>query len=437
MTTTPREPEDSPPLQVLTDLYRGSLEPPTTADLDRGLDTLLAHVGASQVRRFGLVRWSLAGVAVATTAVLALHLASGHRAQPAAPEPPTLTYRIDGGTVIEGGYLRESGHAGLSVQFSEGSRLALMPGTRGRIRAVDHQGAYLAIERGTASFQVTHGADRRWLVDVGPFLVTVKGTSFTVAWDPLSERFELGLRHGQVVVSGPLSAGEIALRAGQRLVVKLAKAETVITEDLPEPAGGELAGAPAPPVGSPTEAQPAAADSQPARPSAAAPPAASAAAKLGAGHRWSDDVARGHWDRILADVKRLGVEATLSNASSEDLFALADAARYRRRPELARAALLAEQRRFPDSPRATDAIYLLGRVEESRDRGTAAAIAWYDEYLTRAPAGPFVGEALGRKMTLTDQLAGPARARPIAEDYLRRFPKGNYAGSARQLIPAP
>jgi TolA-binding protein len=148
-------------------------------------------------------------------------------------------------------------------------------------------------------------------------------------------------------------------------------------------------------------------------------------------------LARGHWDRILADVKRIGVEATLSSASSEDLFALADAARYRRRPDLARAALLAERRRFPESPRALDAIYLLGRVEESRENGTAQAIAWYDEYLTRAPTGPFVGEALGRKMTLTDKLEGPTRARPVAEDYLRRFPKGNYAGSARELIRAP
>jgi hypothetical protein len=113
---------------------------------------------------------------------------------------------------------------------------------------------------------------------------------------------------------------------------------------------------------------------------------------------------------------------------------LADAARYRRRPDLARSALLAERRRFPGSPRALDAIYLLGRVEESRASGIAEALAWYDEYLTRAPNGPFVGEALGRKMTLTDKLQGPAQARPIAEEYLRRLPRGSYAGSARALL---
>jgi TolA-binding protein len=145
-------------------------------------------------------------------------------------------------------------------------------------------------------------------------------------------------------------------------------------------------------------------------------------------------LARGQWDRILQDATRIGVDATLSEASSEDLFALANAARYRHRSDLALSTLLAERRRFPQSPRALEAIYLLGRVEEARETGTAQAIAWYDEYLTHAPTGPLVGEALGRKMTLTDKLEGPARARSLAEEYLRRFPKGNYAGSARELL---
>jgi len=148
-------------------------------------------------------------------------------------------------------------------------------------------------------------------------------------------------------------------------------------------------------------------------------------------------LASGHWDRILEDVERAGIRATLDTASNEDLFALADASRYRRRTDLARAALLAERRRFPDSPRSIDAIFLLGRVEESRERGTARAIEWYDEYLHRAPSGAYAAEALGRKMTLTSDLEGPARARPVAEEYLQRFPKGSYARSAQALHRVP
>ena len=154
-------------------------------------------------------------------------------------------------------------------------------------------------------------------------------------------------------------------------------------------------------------------------------------------HRWREQLARGHWGAILAEVRRIGVNETLNKASCEDLFALANAARYHHELDLARAALLAARRRFPTSPRAPAALYLLGRVEESREAGTGQAIAWYDEYLAHAPNGPLVGEALGRKMILTEKLAGPSRARAVAEDYLRRFPKGNYAGSARELMTAP
>jgi TolA-binding protein len=421
------EPKDSPVLTKATDLCRDTLGPPTVAELDRGLDGFLARIAPNKTRPRRFVRWSLAGATVALCTLIALQVASVYRKRWSAGEPPTLAYRIDGGSVLEGGYLRESGHAGMNVVFNEGSRLTLASGTRSRLQVVDRDGAHVAIERGRGSFQVTHKSNRRWLVDVGPFLVTVTGTVFTVSWDPVSEEFDLRLREGSVVVSGPVSAGEIALRAGQRLVANLAKVQTVITEETPEQASSEPPSAPLAPTVTPPGLQPPA-------PATSPTPVASPVAKLAGDRQWSRKLARGQWDRILQDANRMGVEATLSEASSEDLFALANAARYRHRSDLARSALLAERRRFPGSPRALEATYLLGRVEEARETGTAQALAWYDDYLTRAPTGPLVGEALGRKMTLTDKLEGPARARSLAEEYLRRFPKGNYAGSARELL---
>jgi len=420
-------------LTALTDLYANSVEPATSAELDRGLDALLARAASGRPRRPRLVRWSLVGATVALSTLIALKVTSvvHNRLRPV--EPAALAYRIDGGSLLEGGYLRESGHAGIKVLFNEGSKVALAPGTRGRLRAVNKEGALVNIEHGTASFQVTPSNSRRWLIDVGPFLVTVKGTVFTVSWDPLREQFELRLRQGHVVVTGPVSAGEIALRTGQHLVVNLATAATAITEDQPEQEIDSVA-APAQQAAVPPSLQPPGAADKPAGSNHAAASVPSRITKTADQRPWSDELARGQWDRILEEVQRIGVEAALSKASSKDLFALADAARYRRRPDLARAALLAERQRFPESPRSLDALFLLGRTEESREDGAVSALGWYDEYLARAGGGAFVGEALGRKMILTDKLQGPAQARPIAEDYLHRFPKGSYAGSARSLI---
>ena len=69
-------------------------------------------------------------------------------------------------------------------------------------------------------------------------------------------------------------------------------------------------------------------------------------------------------------------------------------ARYRRRPELARAALLAQLERFPRSARSLDAVFLLGRVEELRAEGKQRALRRYDEYLAKGwpiASGPVEG----------------------------------------------
>jgi len=371
----------------------------------------------------------LVGVGVALSTLVVLQVTSVLRSH--RPEPQALAYQIEGGSVLNGGYLRESGHSGIRVLFNEGSELSLTSGTHASLRALDTKEAHVAIDSGMASFHVVQSKSRRWLVDVGPFLITVKGTVFTASWDPVSGQFELRLQRGHVVVNSPLSTGDIALQDGERLVVNLVKAETLITEEkMAEHVDGVT---PTPHPATDPAQQPASLTTK--RPGSAQSTKSfpTAAARTEGANRWSAELANGHWDHILDEVKRIGVDAALDKASNEDLAVLADVARYRHNPDLARAALLAERRRFPASPRALDAIFLLGRVEESREQGHAQAIAWYDEYLARAPDGILAAEALGRKMMLTAELAGPDRARRIAEEYLQRFPKGSYASSARSL----
>lgn len=421
-------------LAALTELGRDGARRPTRAELDHGLNLLLARLGAGQSRRMGPARWALVAAVAILSTLLVVHLTSLARKASTATVP-ALAYQVEGGKVLDGGYLRESGHTGMKLVFNEGSTFSLTSKTRGRLRVVNDEGVRVAIDNGTASFQVTPSNHRRWWVEAGPFLVTVKGTVFDVTWEPSNERFELRLRQGSVVVSGPVSGGDLTLRAGQRLLVNLGNSETLIAEERAGDAVVEAAAAPNPSVVTPSAPQSASALPKPALPPSM--PAPSAVANTEGERRWAQELASGHWDRILEEVDRSGVEVALNGASSEDLFALANAARYRRRVDLAREALLAQRRRFPNSPRAIDALYLLGRVEESQGNGMARAIARYDDYLARAPTGSYAAEALGRKMIATKELSGAAQARSIAEEYLRRFPKGSYAGTARALLRAP
>jgi hypothetical protein len=436
MTPQLGEPKDNDALTALIDLARTSAQPASPARLTQGLHDVSTRLAERKLRWRFAIRSSLVLAASAACVLVVLGTVSMSRKRLHAPAQAALAYQIEGGNVIDGGYLHESGSSGIKLFFTEGTEFILMPGARGRLRTVDHRGAHIAIEQGSASFQVTPSNDARWFVDVGPFLVTVKGTVFTVSWDPAAERFELRLRHGRVSVTGPVTGGEVALRAGQRLVVSLSKAETVITEQTPEEAWLDPGASPSVAAPQPFEASAAVGSAPTERPHQ--PVAAKLDGNRSDGERrWPEAIAAGKWDRILAEVERRGVKSTLEKVSSEDLFALADAARYRRRTGLAREALLTERRRFPGSERALDATFLLGRMEEDRDQGARKALEWYDEYLSRAPAGTYASEALGRKMTVTSSLEGPARARPIADDYLRRFPNGTYAGAARALRRGP
>jgi hypothetical protein len=326
----------------------------------------------------------------------------------------------------------------VKLRFTEGSELEFHAGARGRLRSVDANGARFAIERGTASVQVAHRPGAHWLVDAGPFLIAVKGTTFTVAWDATGEQLDVRMEQGTVSVTGPLSEGAITVSAGQRLAINLPRREVVL-RDVEGAAASHPAMAPVSPEPERTPTKHGL-DGEPGDSAGGATGrrlGARARGAVASPRNWAAALVVGDADSILRDVERRGLARCLAEASGEDLSALADAARYRRRDSLAKEALLAQRSRFPGSARARDAAFLLGRLEEVREGGRSKALSWYERYLEEAPAGAYASEALGREMIVTQDLIGFAAAQRVAEDYLRRFPTGTYAGAARALRQGP
>ena len=92
--------------------------------------------------------------------------------------------------------------------------------------------------------------------------------------------------------------------------------------------------------------------------------------------------------------------------------------------------LLAERQRFPGSGPARDAAFFLGRLAEDQGGG---AIEWYERYVSESPRGPYASQAFGRKMMLLYKQRGAGAAEPVAQEYLRRFPNGPYAATARKI----
>jgi hypothetical protein len=357
---------------------------------------------------------------------------------------PALTFDVDIPVVSDRDYLLvpstgPSGH----VAFSDGSRLTLSPGGRGRIVALHADGAEIGLEDGRASLEVEHRAGARWLVAAGPFAISVTGTAFDVRWSGADEIFEVDLRSGSVTIRGPLAAAGIELAAGQKLVADLRASQLRIERLAAEPGDEATSMATEP---KPSEPPIASAMPHGLVGAAGSPRDLDGTARARTPRREAADLAKTSWTQriragdfrsVLAEAEQRGLESTLAHSALADLVALADAARYAGRVDVAHRALMAQRERFGGSNAARTAAFLLGRLADTSEAQPATAVAWYDRYLAEAPGGEFASEALGRKVVAVQRLSGTAAARPIAQEYLRRFPQGPYATKARELTLAP
>ncbi|AUX31428.1 MULTISPECIES: FecR domain-containing protein [Sorangium] len=405
------------------------------------VDAWLRFLGLSPAHA-GRARWGLALAGAAALAVALVALWPARR----------LDYAVEGAPGAAGGYIAATTEEA-RLRFTDGTTVALAPGSALRVAEVDAAGARMLLEDGRASLRVTRRPKARWSVEAGPFAVLVTGTAFDVSWTRGDGTLRVDLREGSVTVRGPLAPEGLPLRAGQRLVARMREGDVQISSVDAAGAVGSAAGpaerAPssagaAPPGGErnigPGDVDSGAGAARPegsraeGAPAGPPPDGSAAAAPSGAvaGPSWAKRVAAGDFRSVLAEAEQRGLGGVLEHGSLDDLVALADAARYARRGDVAQRALTATRKRFPGTSAGKAAAFLLGRMVD--DGGSpGAAVAWYDAYLAESPGGPFAAEALGRKMVAVERTAGRAAARPVAELYLKRYPRGAHAPVARDL----
>lgn len=374
-----------------------------------------------RVQRFRHVRrtrrWVTGGVAVcAVVALVAFEVVSSRVRVPG----PLLSYRVDGLGPAPGGYVSVPDSIQAVVAFSDGSKVKMHPRSRGRVVEVNDRGARFALEGGRVIADIVPHERARWLFEAGPFVVVVHGTSFDLGWNPVETLFEVRLINGAVSVTSPTVGPDVHLRAGEVLRVSLRDHTRTISAVTPGAAFASPEASPAAPVPVPALAPPGSAAAQ--------------AVSVWPSRRWEMLVAEGKGVAVLAEADASGIGRALSEADSDDLWALATAARYAGRFSLARQALLAHRKRFRQSERAHDAAFLMGGLHDRDAQGPTEALGWYDRYLTEAPDGVHVSDALGRKMTLLERWNRRTEALVVAQDYLRRFPRGTYASAARALL---
>jgi TolA-binding protein len=301
------------------------------------------------------------------------------------------------------------------LRFSEGSRLLLHEGGRMRVLALEKESARVLVENGVLDVSITHPKTRRtrWEFEAGPFRVVVTGTKFQMAFYARDESLSLSTQEGQVVVSGGCQQTPRKVSAGERMDLScLAQAGSPSAHLAPS----EENAAPA----APFEAQPDNDAVSPGRPRGE--PA------------WRKLLASGRLSEGLHAAERADFQHVCQIATARELLALGDAARLFGPPTRAVVALRVLRQRFPGTADAATAAFKLGLVAFEKERAYTEAARWFETCLREQPAGPLMGDSVGRLMEARLRGGDLAGARADAQQYLRRFPEGPYASEARGIL---
>ncbi|WP_438038079.1 FecR domain-containing protein [Sorangium sp. So ce128] len=402
---------------------------------------------------------------LAAVALLAAALVVALVARPRAPMRFALGAAEPG---VVGAWIAAPTTAELPIRFSDGSLLRLAPGGRARVASVGADGAELSLERGALDLSVVHREGARWTVRVGPFQIRVIGTRFETRWDPVTEQLVVALHEGAITVSGPVVGDSRAVRAGERLTISPATntlevgsidAASGPTASGPTstatPPGAAATSAADPGAGAPSAPAPSEADPGAAAPSTSGPPAAARAPDAGAATlegqaggegsvaplpalretpSWRALALEARYRDALAAAEGEGFDAICDAASASDLHALGDASRLGGSPARAAQAFASLRARFPSSPEATSAAFMLGRIAQDQSKDHAAAARWFARYLREQPAGAFAADAAGRLVEAEDRRGDEAGARRAAEQYLAAHPSGSHAGYAKHVL---
>lgn len=377
-------------------------------------------------RKLNARGWVAAGL-VAAGALLAGSWAMQDR-------KPSLTFTVkDAGSAVSGpqelGRVRAPQAEARTLEFSDGSKLQLAQGGSVRVREIDERGAEVVIENGRLHSSVMHLEDASWSVFAGPYEIQVIGTKFSTEWDPSTQRLVVLLNEGSVRVVGSDIEDHVALKPGQRFEAAPRQAWKVTAQSPPK---ADTEPEEMPEIGESNKAIPTLSEVTTTTDGKGASVAVrSGAVHPNAGPSWESLLRDGKNEEIVADAKKLGLSDCYSTCSVSRLRALADAARYKGEVTIAREALTHLRSRSPvESARSG---YLLGSLSEARGQA-ASALTWYNTYLKEAPGGSFAAEARAGKMRALHALGHHSDAQSAANEYLRLYPRGTSATTARRIL---
>ena len=285
-------------------------------------------------------------------------------------------------------------------KFSDGSILTVRKGTALFLSENSEKTVRFSLEQGRAHFNIEPGGPRQWRVDVGMLYITVLGTVFTVEKD--DSLVTVSVERGVVSVHGEnVRQGGEKLVAGQSVHLALKEA-------------GQL----------PSELEPKETQLQDTEAPDSAPKKQRAEQSM-----WKIHATAGNYTEAFAELGPSGVaEAARKSNKTDELFQLADVARFSGHPAEAESPLLQILNTAGPSE-AGMAAYTLGRLYLGQISHPDKAVTMFEKALSLELPEALRETAL---INLTDALRrlGNSEWADSASAYLDQYPNGRYRKQA-------
>jgi TolA-binding protein len=317
------------------------------------------------------------------------------------------------------------------LRFKDGSRIELASLATGKVVEADEKTVRIVLQGGTLSAGIRRGTGIRWSFRCGSYLVSVKGTAFSMTWSERDRILDLTVLEGTVLVTGAgIAEGGIAVAAGNHLKAD-EKKRTIFLEPASTKEKGTETSPPSPPAGEPLSPAATGGVCPAGGPDAPSPGGAGQAVALPESKKLME---QGEYAGAVASARMAGFDTLLSTLDLPDLWRLADAARYAEDGGSAIEALTAVRARFGSTQQARIAAFLIGRVNADMEKNPSKAASWFSTYLKEDPGGPLSEEALGRLMDAYLKAGKEHDASETARTYLDKYPEGTFAELANSIV---
>ena len=378
---------------------------------------------------------------VAAAAVLVSALGAWwlwHTPAPLSPAPldpePIACRTANGERIVEDDWVRAEPRASTELQFSDGSRVELLPDARLSVDTLGSDEVVTRLESGALHVAIVPKGPRAWVFDVGPLSVSVLGTAFDLEWSPQRGEMRLRVESGLVAVEGAqIQGGRVEVSAGHSLLVDTSRPATLRLGATPSEALNAPPQPPAEERGAQEEAPPQREEAMSDDTARAQPRERRLKARAALTPSWRELARAGDYDVAWESVAQTGYAIVRDDAATQDLILLADVARYSGHLPEAIDTLEWIYEVHPKQEIAAEAVFRLGRIEFDQRHRYESAARWFSLYTSEYPSGRWAEKALGLTLRAHIEADQIDRAHPVAERYLERYPHGAYAPLARDV----